>query len=85
MPLKQSKYLLKFFIENKEIARIGAGYKNESFKFVGINLAENLTWKIMLHRVHPIFFESNPFAPLRFFFYFFFLVLNLGKEEDSGE
>ena len=34
----------KLYIENKEINRIGAGCKNESFKFVGIHLDENLTW-----------------------------------------
>ena len=33
---------LKLFIENKEIDRIGAGCKNECFKFVGIHLDE--TW-----------------------------------------
>ena len=55
MPLKQSLYFserkqkflgdsLKLFIENKEIDRIGAGCKNESFKFVGIHLDENLSW-----------------------------------------
>jgi len=28
---------------NKEIDRLGAGCKNESFNFVGIHLDENLT------------------------------------------
>ena len=35
---------LKLFIDDKEIDRIGTGCKNESFKFVGINLDEYLTW-----------------------------------------
>ena len=43
MPLKQSIYF-KLFMGNKEIDRLGAGCKNESFKFVGIHLDENLTW-----------------------------------------
>ena len=42
---------LKLFIENKEIDRIGAGCKNESFKFVGIHLDENLTWNHHLKAV----------------------------------
>ena len=61
MPLKQSiqvyKYIvligdpLKLFIENKEIDRIVAGGKNESFKFVRIHLDENLTWNHHLRAV----------------------------------
>ena len=35
---------LKLFIDDKEIDRVGTGCKNESFKFVGINLDEYLTW-----------------------------------------
>ena len=35
---------LKLFIQSKEIEDIGAGCKNESFKFVGIHLDENITW-----------------------------------------
>ena len=48
MTTKKTKVLrcesLKLFIQNKEIDRIGAGCKNESFKFVGIHLDENLSW-----------------------------------------
>jgi len=44
---KKTKVLVgdsfKLFIENKEINRIGAGCKNESFKFVGIHLDETPT------------------------------------------
>ena len=32
-------------IEGKEIDRIGQGCKEDSFKFVGINLDEFLTWE----------------------------------------
>ena len=35
----------KLLIEGKEIDRIGQGCKEESFKFVGINLDEFLTWE----------------------------------------
>ena len=42
---------LKLFIKIKEIDRIGAGCKNESFKFVGIHLDENLTWNHHLSSV----------------------------------
>ena len=40
----------KLFIENKEIDRIGAGGKNESFKFVGIQLNENLNHHLKAFR-----------------------------------
>ena len=33
----------KLFKDDKAIDRIGTGYQNESFKFVGINLNEYLT------------------------------------------
>ena len=36
---------LKLLIEGKEIDRIGQGCKEDSFKFVGINLDEFLTWE----------------------------------------
>ena len=33
---------LKLQIDNKDIERVGTGCKNESFKFVGVHLDENL-------------------------------------------
>ena len=35
---------LKLLIDNKDIERVGTGSKNESFKFVGVHLDENLNW-----------------------------------------
>ena len=35
---------LKLLIDNKDIERVGTGCKNESFKFVGVHLDENLNW-----------------------------------------
>ena len=55
---------LKLLIENKEIDRIGAGCKNESFKFVRIHIDESLTWNHHLRAVKnkassPVFALSN--------------------------
>ena len=33
---------LKHQIDNKDIERVGTGFKNESFKFIGVHLDENL-------------------------------------------
>ena len=32
-------------IDNEKIYRMGSGFKNEYFKFVGMRLNEHLTWK----------------------------------------
>ena len=39
---------LKLQIDNKDIERVGTGCKNESCKFVGVHLDENLNWN------HPL-------------------------------
>ena len=43
--------LLKLQIDNKDIERVGTGCKNESFKFVGVYLGENLNWNHHLKAV----------------------------------
>jgi len=35
---------LKLQIDNKDIERVGTGFKKESFKFLGVHLDENLNW-----------------------------------------
>ena len=42
---------LKLLIDNKDIERVGTGCKNESFKFVGVHLDENLNWNHHLKSV----------------------------------
>jgi hypothetical protein len=42
---------LKLQIDNKDIERVGTGCKNESFKFVGVHLDENLNWNHHLKSV----------------------------------
>ena len=42
---------LKLKIDNKDIERVGTGCKNESFKFVGVHLDENLNWNHHLKAV----------------------------------
>ena len=42
---------LKLFTDDKEIDRVGTGCKNESFKFVGINLDEYLKWSYHIKAV----------------------------------
>ncbi len=42
---------LKLQIDNKDIERVGTGCKNESFKFVGVHLDENLNWNHHLKAV----------------------------------
>ena len=50
-------------MENKEIDRLGAGCKNESFNFVGIHLDENLTWnhhvKVVKNKVSSAVFALS--------------------------
>ena len=42
---------LKLQIDNKDIERVGTGCKNESFKFVVVQLDENLNWNHHLKAV----------------------------------
>ena len=42
---------LKLQIDNKDIEKVGTGCKNESFKFVGVHLDENLNWNHHLKAV----------------------------------
>jgi len=44
-------YVYRNIIDNKDIERVGTGCKNESFKFVGVHLDENLNWNHHLKAV----------------------------------
>ena len=50
---------LKLQIDNKDIERVGTGCKNESFKFVGVLLDENLNWKHHLKASSAVFALSS--------------------------